>query len=294
MKFWKMHGLGNDYIVIDNRDGRIGDTEAAKIAQKLCERRISVGADGLLLVSKSAVANVKMRIFNADGSEAEMCGNGIRCFAKYCYENGIVRKIESKVETLAGVKRVWLNVEGGEVKTVKVDMGAPNWERTALPMTGQGTCINEDLKVDDRETYEVTCLSMGNPHCVIFVDNVDNFPVERIGPLVENHKAFPKRTNVGFVQVLNAGELKVRVWERGCGETLACGTGACAAVAAAKKLNKVGNEVTVHLLGGDLNVDIAENVTLSAPFGGELKMETKDIIFLSGAAEKVFEGKLFS
>ena len=294
MKFWKMHGLGNDYVVIDNRDGRIGDAEAAKLAQKLCARRFSVGADGLLLVSKSAVANVKMRIFNDDGSEAEMCGNGIRCFAKYCYENGIARKNEFKVETLAGVKRVWLNVEGGEVKTVKVDMGAPNWERTALPMTGQGTCINEDLQVDEGETYKVTCLSMGNPHCVIFVDNVDNFPVERIGPLIENHKAFPKRTNVSFAQIPSAGELKVRVWERGCGETLACGTGACAAAAAAKKLNKIGNEVTVHLRGGDLNVDIAENIILSGPFGGELNMNIVESIFLSGPAEKVFEGKLFS
>jgi diaminopimelate epimerase len=275
MKFWKMHGLGNDYIVIDNRDERISGAEAAKLAKKLCERRFSVGADGLLLVSNSAAADVRMRIFNADGSEAEMCGNGIRCFAKYCYENNVVRKGELTVETLAGVKHVWLTLKNEEVKAVKVDMGAPNWERTALPMTGQGTCIAEDFEVDE-ETYKLTCLSMGNPHCVTFVDNVDDFPVEYIGPMIENHKAFPKRTNVGFVQVLNASELRVRVWERGCGETLACGTGACAAAAAANKLGKVGNKVTVHLLGGDLKVDIAES------------------IFLTGPAEKVFEGRLFS
>jgi diaminopimelate epimerase len=274
MQFWKMHGLGNDYIVIDNRDQKIGDKQAADLAKRLCERRFSVGADGLLLVSNSNVADVKMRIFNADGSEAEMCGNGIRCFAKYCYENGIATKNEFTVETLSGIKRVWLAIEHQEVKTVKVDMGVPDCERSSLPMIGQGTCINENLEVDD-EAYKVTCLSMGNPHCVLFVDKVDDFPVEQVGPKIENHKAFPKRTNVGFVQVLNRNELKVRVWERGCGETLACGTGTCAAVAAANKLGKVGNKVTVHVLGGDLQVEVGKS------------------LFLSGAAEKVFEGTLF-
>jgi diaminopimelate epimerase len=274
MRFWKMHGLGNDYIVIDNRDEKISGNQAAELAKKLCERRFSVGADGLLFVSNSTIANVKMRIFNADGSEAEMCGNGIRCFAKYCYENGIAPKQEFAVETLSGIKNVWLTLKNGEVSAVKVDMGAPNWERSSLPMVGQGKCINENLDVNG-EPFKVTCLSMGNPHCVIFVDKVDDFPVEQIGPKVGNHKAFPKRTNVGFVQVLNHNELKVRVWERGCGETLACGTGTCAAVAAANKLGKVGNKVTVHVLGGDLQVEVAKS------------------LFLSGAAEKVFEGTLF-
>jgi diaminopimelate epimerase len=273
MNFWKMHGLGNDYIVIDNRDDKIDSAEAVKLARKLCERRFSVGADGLLLVSNSVLADVKMRIFNADGSEAEMCGNGIRCFAKYCYENNIARKDEFTVETAAGIKRVWLTVRNDEVKTVKVDMGVPNWDRIALPMQGKGLCINEDLELDE-ENYKVTCLSMGNPHCVIFVDNLDEFPVQYVGPIIENHEAFPKRTNVGFVQILNKNELKVRVWERGCGETLACGTGTCAAVAAANKLKKVGNKVTVHVLGGDLQVEVAEH------------------LFLNGPAEKVFEGKL--
>jgi diaminopimelate epimerase len=274
MQFWKMHGLGNDYVVIDNRAGKIGDKQAAELAKKLCERRFSVGADGLLLVCGSEAADVKMQIFNADGSEAEMCGNGIRCFSKYCYENGIVKKNEFMVETLSGIKHVWLIVKGDEVESVKVDMGAPNWERSALPMVGKGTCINENLDVDE-ENYNVTCLSMGNPHCVIFVDKVDEFPVEYVGPMVENHEAFPKRTNVGFVQVLNRNELKVRVWERGCGETLACGTGTCAAVVAANKLGKVGNKVTVHVLGGDLQVEVGKS------------------LFLSGAAEKVFQGTLF-
>ncbi|MCW4017439.1 MAG: diaminopimelate epimerase [Candidatus Bathyarchaeota archaeon] len=274
MNFWKMHGLGNDYVVIDNRDGKIVDQELSALAKRLCERRFNVGADGLLLVCGSEVADVKMRIFNADGSEAEMCGNGVRCFAKYCFEKGIVEKSEFNVETLAGVKPVWLTVEGKEVKLIKVDMDAPNWERKALPMVGEGTCIDENLQVND-ESYKVTCLSMGNPHCVIFVDNVGEFPVEYIGPVIEKHQTFPNRTNVGFVQVLGKGELKVRVWERGCGETLACGTGTCAAVAAANRLGKVGNKVRVHVLGGDLQVEVGKT------------------LFLSGPAEKVFEGILF-
>jgi len=274
MRFWKMQGLGNDYIVIDNRDEKISDKQATDLAKRLCERRFSVGADGLLLVSNSKTANAKMRIFNADGSEAEMCGNGIRCFAKYCYENTIVPKHEFTVETLSGLKHVWLTLEDQKVTTIKVDMGVPNWARSALPMIGEGTCINEGLEVNG-ERFKVTCLSIGNPHCIIFVDNVDNFPVDQIGPKIENLEAFPKRTNVGFVQVLKQNELKVRVWERGCGETLACGTGTCAAVAAANKLGKAGKKVTVHVLGGDLQVEVAES------------------LLLNGAAEKIFEGNLF-
>ena len=274
MRFWKMHGLGNDYIVIDNRDGKVSDRKAAELAKSLCERRFSVGADGLLLIYNSEVADSKMRIFNADGSEAEMCGNGIRCFAKYCYENGIVLKDEFSVETLSGVKQVWLTIKGKEVAAVKVDMGEPNWEKTSLPMKGKGTCINCDLEVEG-EVFKVTCLSMGNPHCVIFVDCIDCYPVEEVGSKIENHKAFPKRTNVGFAEVLNEKELNLRVWERGCGETLACGTGTCAAVATANKLGKVGNKVTVHVLGGNLKVEVGKT------------------ILLSGAAEKVYEGTLF-
>jgi diaminopimelate epimerase len=274
MQFWKMHGLGNDYIIIDNRDEKITEKEAVQMAKTLCNRRFSIGADGLLLVAGSKVADAKMRIFNSDGSEAEMCGNGIRCFAKYCYENAIAKKTEITVETLSGIKHVWLTLKDKEVSTVKVDMGAPNWQRSSLPMTGKGTCINEDLEVDS-ETFKVTCLSLGNPHCVIFVECIDCFPVQEIGEKIENHKVFPKRTNVGFVEVLNRKELNVRVWERGCGETLACGTGTCAAVAASNKLGLVGNKVIVHVLGGDLQVEVA------------------DTIFLIGGAEKVFEGTLF-
>ena len=274
MQFWKMHGLGNDFIVIDNRDGQICDADSAGLARRLCERHISIGADGLLLLSNSAVSDMQMRIFNADGSEAEMCGNGVRCFAKYCYENGILKKKQLAVETLAGVKHVWLIVENDTVIAVKVDMGTPEWDRSKIPMQGQGTCINQDLRVDE-ETYKVTCLSMGNPHCVIFVENVDEFPVEYVGPIIENHEAFPKRTNVEFTQVSGKNELKVRVWERGCGETMACGTGACASALVANHLGKVSGKVKVHLRGGNLLLDVGERV------------------FMTGPAEKVFEGKLF-
>ena len=274
MEFWKMHGLGNDFIVVDNRDGKIGNAEAASLAQRLCERHRSVGADGLLLLSNSSAGNVQMRIFNADGSEAEMCGNGIRCFAKYSYENGIVSKTQFTVDTLAGLKHVWLTLKNQTVQVVKVDMGTAQWERSKIPMVGEGTCINSDLRVDDKD-YKVTCLSMGNPHCVIFVENVDEFPVENIGPIIERHETFPNRTNVEFVQLLHRDELKVRVWERGCGETLACGTGACAAAVAAHRLGLVSPKVKVQVLGGELEINIADH------------------IFMTGPAEKVFEGKIF-
>ena len=273
LKFWKMHGLGNDYIVIDNRDETIKEKTLGSVAKRLCNRRFSIGADGLLTVTGSPAADAKMRIFNADGSEAEMCGNGIRCFAKYCYEKGIAGSKEMKVETLAGVKTLRLNVENGEAIAVQVNMGRPVFEREKIPMLGEGKFIDEDLKVDE-QTFKATCLSVGNPHCVIFIDGVEGFPLETFGPKIENHRMFPKRVNVEFVQVLNKHELKVRVWERGVGETLACGTGACASAVAAKILGKAGNECTVHLLGGDLSI------------------EYEDEIYMTGPAEKVYTGEI--
>jgi diaminopimelate epimerase len=270
--FWKMHGLGNDFIVIDNRNGQSPEKELGKTAVKLCKRYFSIGADGLLVLSSSAVADAKMRIFNADGSEAETSGNGVRCFAKYCYENGVTDKKEIKVETLAGVKTVWLKTEKGKVASVTVDMGEPILERKRIPVIGNGKCINEDLQIEGTN-HKITCVSVGNPHCVTFVGNVNNFPVGTVGPKIENHKMFPKRINVEFVQELNRKELKVRVWERGVGETLACGTGACASVVAANLLRKVDNSCIVHLLGGDLTIQLKDNR-----------------ILMTGTAEKAFEG----
>lgn len=269
--FWKMHGLGNDYIVIDNRNGIIKENEISELARKICRRKFSIGADGLLLLYDSNIADIKMRIFNPDGSEAEMCGNGIRCIAKYCYEKGIVDKKEMNIETLSGIKKTWLLIENGKVKKVKVDMGKPIFEKSKIPMIGEGICINEEFKIDG-EKYRITCLSIGNPHCVIFIDNVKSFPIEKIGPKIENHEFFPNRINVEFVEILNRNELIVRVWERGCGETFACGTGACASVIAGKILGKINNKAIVHLIGGDLEIEYDENV------------------FMAGSSEKVFEG----
>ena len=273
MRFWKMHGLGNDYILIDNRDERIGEEKLRLLAQKLCKRRFSIGADGLLLLYNSRVADVKMRIFNADGSEAEMCGNGIRCLAKYCYENSIVNREELRIETLAGIKDVWLKVADGRVMAVTVDMGKPVFEREKIPVLGEGKFIDEEIKVDDK-SFRATCLSVGNPHCVIFVDDVEKFPVERYGPKIEKHPIFPNRINVEFVQIVNRNLLRMRVWERGVGETLACGTGACASVVAGSILGKTSRECTVQLLGGELKIKYDENSG----------------IFMTGSAETVYEG----
>ncbi|MEM1586935.1 MAG: diaminopimelate epimerase [Candidatus Bathyarchaeia archaeon] len=274
--FWKMHGLGNDYIIIDNRDEKIGDEMLSSLAQRLCRRRFSIGADGLLLLHNSDIADAKMRIFNADGSEAEMCGNGIRCLARYCYENNIVKKSEMKIETLSGVKWVLLHTVGEKVSSVTVDMGSPIFEREKIPVLGKGKFIDEEITVDG-EKFRATCLSVGNPHCVIFVKDLSNFPVEYYGSKIERHTLFPKRVNVEFVQIVRSNLIKVRVWERGVGETLACGTGACASVIAGKTLGILGSECTVQLLGGDLKVKYDE---------------TNNKVFLTGPAEKVYEGMI--
>ena len=273
MKFWKMHGTGNDYIVIDNRKQKLQEQEIPSFTRQVCKRKFSVGSDGLILLHNSDMADVKMRMFNPDGSEAEMCGNGIRCFAKFCYETGVTNNETLEVETLAGIKTAWLSIQNGEVERVKVDMGKPIFERRAIPMVGDVQCINKELKVDD-ENRLVTCLSVGNPHCVLSVKNVEVFPVRNLGPKIETHKAFPKRTNVEFVQILNPREIKIRVWERGVGETLSCGTGACASVVACYTSKKTEDEVTVHLPGGDL------------------KIVYRDKIFLEGPAVKTYIGEL--
>jgi diaminopimelate epimerase len=271
--FWKMYSTGNDFIVIDNRKGDLAGKNLPNLAKQLCERRLSVGADGLVLVCESSRADLKMRVFNPDGTEAEMCGNGIRCLVKFCYDKQIVTKKELQVETLAGVRRTWLSTSNGEVNSVKVDMGEPNFDRRSLPMLGDGSSINEKLRIDG-EDYSVTCLSLGDPHCVLFVDNVATFRVSALGPKLENHEVFQKRVNVEFVEVVNENEVKTRVWERGVGETLASGTGACASVVAGHLIGRTGREVTVHLLGGDLKITYNYNVLMQGP------------------AVKVFEGKL--
>jgi diaminopimelate epimerase len=273
MRFVKMHGLGNDYVYVDCFHERV--SEPARLARRISDRHFGVGGDGLILILPSEVADARMRIFNADGSEAQMCGNGIRCLAKYVYESGIARKPELTIETLAGNLRLRLFTAGGVVERVRVDMGMPRLRRQDIPMLGQGEpVLGETLTVADRQ-FEATCLSMGNPHCVIYVDDVANYPVTHYGPLLEHHPQFPQRTNVEWVQWMNRREIRQRTWERGSGETLACGTGACAATVASVLTGKTERAVTVHLLGGDLEVEWAAD----------------DHVYMTGPAVEVFRGE---
>jgi len=272
-----MQGAGNDFLVVDGAKEQIPEESLPGVARRACDRHFGIGGDGLILVLPSRVANFRMRIFNSDGSEAEMCGNGIRCFAKYVFDRKMGQDVVMTVETLAGIKTLKLNAVGGKVQTVRVDMGEPRLLRSEIPMRGPENTkvISEPLKVGGKK-IEVTCVSMGNPHCVTFVDDVEHYPVEKMGPQIENHPSFPARTNVEFAQIVNKEEIKVRTWERGCGETLACGTGSCASVVAAALNEKGSRRATVHLLGGDLLIE----------WLGDNK------IFMTGPAEEVFEGKI--
>lgn len=268
-----MHGLGNDYIVINNSTEQLSE-EAIINLTSYCQRRFSIGADGLLVVCPSQIADIRMRMFNPDGSEAEMCGNGIRCFVKYCYEKTIVKKEQIRVETLAGIKLCQLTIKDNVVKEVAVEMGSANYSRETINITGTGEFIEVPIKIENN-LYKGTAISIGNPHCVIFVDDVNTFPVEKIGPKIMSCKQFKSGINVEFVQVINKGELKVRVWERGVGETLACGTGACASAAVANKLGKTKSKTVVHLLGGSLIIDVNNGLKMTGP------------------ASKVYSGKIF-
>lgn len=276
MKFTKMQGLGNDFILVDCL-AKEPAGDYGELSRKLCERHFGIGADGLILILPSDTADIKMRIFNSDGSEPEMCGNGIRCFARYVYENGIVKNQSVRVETLAGIIIPEMVLDGNRVVSVKVDMGEPRLERDIIPMAGPaGRVVNEPLNVDGT-IYNVTCVSMGNPHCITFVSDVDDFPLSQVGPRIENHPVFPRRTNVEFIQVLNRNEVNMRVWERGAGETLACGTGACATGVACVLNGFTDRKVTVHLAGGDLVIEWAEN----------------NHIYMTGPAEYVFRGEMY-
>ncbi|MGQ9730496.1 MAG: diaminopimelate epimerase [Candidatus Zipacnadales bacterium] len=278
MHFTKMHGLGNDYIYVDGHRERLEGFDLPHLARLLSDRNFGIGGDGLILIMPSEQADFRMRMLNADGSESEMCGNGIRCLAKYVYDHGLTTKTEFTVETGAGLIRPTLTIENGQVASVTVDMGCPRLMRKEIPMLGSPAkepVINEPLTVRGVE-HHVTCVSMGNPHCVLFTDDVEAAPVTTLGPLIEQHEAFPARTNVEFVKIIGPELIQMRVWERGSGETLACGTGASAAVVAAN-LNKLANRsCTVKLLGGNLHIDWREN----------------DHIFLTGPAVEVFSGEV--
>jgi len=276
LRFVKMHGLGNDFIVVEGVRGFLPDLDWGEVARVLCRRRFGVGADGLILVLPSDKADFRMREFNPDGSEAEACGNGLRCFAKFVYEHGLTRKREIEVETLGGIVKPSLKVEGGRVVSVRVDMGPPRLRPSEIPAEVEGErAVGIPIEVGG-ERVKATLVSMGNPHCVLFVEDIDKAPVRELGPRLERHPIFPNRTNVEFVEVVSPSELRMRVWERGAGETLACGTGACASLVAANLLGKAGRRAVVHLLGGDLLVEWRED--------GHVHLE--------GPAEEVFRGEV--
>ena len=256
MKFTKMQGCGNDYVYVNCFEENLPPEDRPAFSRKVSDRHFGAGSDGLICICPSDKADFLMDMYNADGSRAQMCGNGIRCVAKYVYERGMTKKDVIDVETGAGVKTLWLNVEGGEVESVRVCMGSPEFEPAKIPVEASGTAfIDQPVEVGGN-MWNVTAVSVGNPHAVVFVDDVDWLDLPNLGPLFENHPLFPERVNTEFVQVIDRNTLKMRVWERGSGETMACGTGACAAVVAAC-LNgycRKGEDVRVLLRGGELTV----------------------------------------
>ncbi len=277
--FVKMHGIGNDFVVIGALDGLpLPEDHLSEFAQFVCDRHFGVGADGVLWVLPSSIADFQMRIFNPDGSEAEMCGNGIRCAVKWFYDRDYAKGEVVRVETKGGVKTVWVAAKDGKAVAVTVDMGVPVFQPNRIPTTlSEGEEVLEvPLSVEGLGTFVVSAVSMGNPHCVVFTETVDEVPLEAIGPRLEHHPAFPQRTNVEFVQVLSPNELKVRVWERGAGITLACGTGACAALAVAAKTGRASRKATIHLPGGDLDIEWRED----------------NHLYMTGPAVEVFRGEL--
>ena len=270
-----MQGIGNDYVYIDAINQKI--TNEIELAKTLSDRHFGIGSDGLITIGPSDKADFRMRIYNADGSEAEMCGNGIRCVAKYVYDHKLTDKTEITVETGAGVLTLILYPENGKVQQVRVDMGEPILTPADIPVVADGDkVIDEPIEVGGK-TWNMTCVSMGNPHAVVFVDDTDNFELEKYGPLFESHERFPKRTNTEFVQIISRTEAKMRVWERGSAETWACGTGTCACVMACILNNKTDDKVLVHLRGGDLTIEYDRD---------------SNHVFMTGPATTVFSGEI--
>ncbi|WP_302669067.1 diaminopimelate epimerase [Eubacterium sp. AF15-50] len=275
MEFVKMEGCGNDYVYVNGFNTKIDNpNELSKIVS---DRHFGIGSDGLIVINPSEVADFKMSMYNADGSEGKMCGNGIRCVAKYVYDYKMIDKEVITVETLAGIKTLKLNVENGKVKTVRVNMGSPIINAKDVPViSDKEKVINEPVVIDGKE-YGITCVSMGNPHAITFVDDTDSLKIEKIGPGFEKNEIFPDRVNTDFIQIIDRKTIKMRVWERGSGETLACGTGACASVVACVLNNLTDNKVTVKLLGGDL----------------EIKYDTdENTVYMTGPARIAFTGNI--
>ena len=275
--FTKMQGCGNDYIYFDCTNNNVLDNPE-ELSVRLSDRHFGIGGDGVILICDSQIADARMRMFNLDGSEGKMCGNGIRCVAKFCYDNNIVHKKEFKIETLSGIKDVKVQTVYGEVNAVTVNMGKAELKPANIPVKIKGeTAINVPYTFGGKE-YKITCVSMGNPHCVTFVNSVENLDLEKLGPIFENDPLFPERVNTEFIKVVDDHTLKMRVWERGSGETWACGTGACASAVAAV-LNgycKRNEDITVKLLGGDLTIRYTDD----------------DVVYMTGSAETVYNGEI--
>lgn len=275
MKFTKMHGLGNDYVYVNCLEETIDNP--AEVSIQVSDRHFGIGSDGLILIKPSDVADFCMDMYNADGSQAEMCGNGIRCVAKYVYDYGLTDKTSISIETLAGIKYLDLHIKNGKAETITVNMGSPILQPDMIPVVSdKDQVVNEPIIVQGKE-YKMTCVSMGNPHCIVFVDDTEHFPLDKIGPDFECHEVFPKRVNTEFIQVLDRKTVNMRVWERGSGETLACGTGACASTVACILNGLTEDEITLHLLGGDLLVrwDKEEN-----------------LVYMTGPATVVYDGEI--
>lgn len=275
MKFTKMHGIGNDYVYVNCFQEKVDNP--SEVAKFVSDRHFGVGSDGLILIKPSQIADCEMDMYNLDGSQGAMCGNGIRCVAKYVYDYGIVPKTTLRIATKSGIKKLNLTVENGKVSLVRVNMGSPILEASKIPVVSdQSQAVNQPIKVNGH-TYYFTGVSMGNPHAVVYLDDVDNLDIEKIGPAFEKHPVFPDRVNTEFVKVIDRKTLKMRVWERGSGETLACGTGACAVAVSSILNNLTGEEVTVKLLGGDLKIhwDRLEN-----------------LVYMTGPATTVFDGEI--
>lgn len=276
IKFTKMHGLGNDYVYIDAINQKIENESS--LAQFVSNRHFGIGSDGLILICKSEVADFKMRMFNSDGSEAEMCGNGIRCVGKFVYDKGLTNKTTVKIETLAGIKTLILNTKDGKVETARVDMGEPILEAEKIPVISTEEPVkNLELEAANQK-FKFTCVSMGNPHAITIVENTKEFDVEKYGKVLEIDKAFPKKANIEFAQIVDRQNINMRVWERGAGETLACGTGACATAVACNLNGLTDRKVNIELLGGTLNIEWNE---------------TDNHVYMTGPAVTVFDGELY-
>jgi len=274
MQFSKMHGLGNDFIFLENLENQ--EMNYPEMAAKWCHRQLGIGADGLVIVLPSEQADLRMRIINADGSEANMCGNAIRCFARYAYERKLVQSAAFSIETFAGIMVPEVIIRNGKVEAVRVNMGRPDIRRANIPMMGDETAaINVMLPVEDKE-INITSLLMGVPHTMIFVEEAEDIDLKTIGPMIEKHPYFPKGTNVNFVEVVNSDRIKIRTWERGAGATLACGTGSCASVVASILNEHTNRTVTVELQHGELLIEWSEDGT----------------VFMTGPAEEVFSGEI--